>query len=179
MAKEIPISKVRPTHSSMKTVKFTNIDKEDFIHPVGGKRVRFGKGKSFYLPETFAVHFARNLAQKIIFRSDASLLEYAGVDAKADRERTAKGENPMMLPVGKEKVHKIMEVILDGHQVKQVPAGDDVVDASEIGTPVSDEKPKKPSKKADKKSKKSKKEEADVEENEEDVDNDFEDVDEE
>jgi len=152
--REIPISQVRPTHSSTKLVKFTNIDTEDFVHAIGGKRFSFKQGKTILLAENLAYHFARNLAHRIIFRNDDSLMELAGINAREDRERIVKGENPVIKSVGKEVVEKLIKKILNGHEVTQVamPSPDEIADATELGMPVSD----KPKEKAGKKESKAK-----------------------
>jgi len=154
--REIPISQVRPTHSGTKLVKFTNISSEDFVHAVGGKRFLFKKEKAVLLAENLAYHFARNLAQKMIFENDDSLMKYAQIDAQKDRERIAKGENPAIKSVGKEIVDKLIKDILNGHEVQQVamPTDDEIADATELGMAVPEKKAGKKEGKEDSKVKK-------------------------
>ncbi len=144
--KEIPISQVPPTYSSSKLVKFTNIDDERFVHPMGGKKYSFKAGKSVMLSESVAVHFAKNLANKLLFRDDDSLLKYAGIDEKLNRERTNRGETPIIKGVSQEAVDTLVKKILNNHIVSG-PADEEITDIEEIGVAVSEE-----SKKEEKKS---------------------------
>jgi len=171
MSKDIPISQVRPTHSSSRMVKFTNIDAEDFIHGLSGKNYKFKKGVTVLLPESFAYHFARNLAHKIIFRDDGSLEKYAGVNERLNRERTNRGENPIVKSIGKEAVESLIKEILNNHVIQKVEEESDVLDASELGMVVPERK--KEEKKESKKGSKAKKEEVKEEEMEEDFDLDI------
>lgn len=165
MPRDIPISQVRPTHSSSKLVKFTNIDKEDFIHALGGKRYKFKKEKSVMLPESYACHFAKNLAYKIVFRDDDSLLKYAKIDEKLNRERTMRGETPIIKGVTKEVVDNLIYTILNGHRIAKVEDTEAPIDAEEIGMAV----PDKPKKEKSKKSRKGKAVKEEVEEDFEDL----------
>ena len=132
MGNEVPISKVKPTYSSIRQVKFTNIDNEDFIHAMGGKKFKFKKGISVMIPENMAFHFARNLAQKIIFRDDESKLKYAGINEQLSRERTNRGENPLIVPVTKEVVENLMDIILN-HYKKTDSKMEEVLDIEDFG----------------------------------------------
>lgn len=157
MAQEIPISKVAPTHSTTKLVKFTNIDDEVFVHSLGGKRYSFRPGVSIMLSENLAFHFARNLAHKIIFRDDDSLKKYAGIDEKLNRNKTARGETPLIKGVSQEAIKELVKVILNNHKLEPVEVSDGPVDASEIGMEVKDKKEDSPvkTKKAKKETKES------------------------